>query len=49
MNKKKPPKKPKKRKCIQLEAEYYERLSAIKRKTGIPIIEIIRRAIDGIK
>lgn len=41
--------KAKKRKCIQLEMEYYNRLSVIKRKTGMPIIEIVRRAIDGIK
>lgn len=42
-------KKPKKRRCVQLDAEYYERLSELKRKTGIPVIEILRRAIDSIK
>lgn len=40
---------PKKRNCVQLDAEYYQKLKRVKKKTGKPIVEILRRAIDEIK
>lgn len=46
---KEPRKSKTRRRCIQLDAAYYKKLQMTKEKTGQPIVEILRRAIDKIK